>query len=420
MPEAVGGGPLVTGIGVLCSIGADVAAFTAALREGRSGVGPGPADGSGAPIAGFNLTRLLAERGYPAGLRTAARRAAGRSPLPVQAALAVALEAWTGARVPDIPVPGDRVALIVAGNNLTGAHAYAVQERHRADLAYLPGRLALQMQDTDYVGVISQVLAITGEGHTVGGASASGNVALLTAARLIAAGAADACLVVGAPADLSPPERQAYRQLGAMAAAGSRPGEPGPCRPFDAAHRGFVDGQGAAALLLESASSARGRAVAPLARLAGGDLRLSANALADPSEAVEALVMTIALARAGVTPAQLGYVSTHGTASPLGDQTEARALTAVLAGRSRDVWLNATKALTGHCLCAAGVIEAVATIVQMTGGFVHPNPYLSDPIAPGLRFAGAGAEPARLTAALSNSFGFGGFHSAVVFRAADA
>lgn len=419
MPDISGGGPvLVTGIGILCSIGADAGEFTAALRAGRSGIGCG--DGCGAPIAVFDLSQALSGRGYPDDLRAAARRAAARSPRPVQAALVAALEAWTMAGLPGCPVPGERVALIVAGNNLTGAHTYALQERHRDELAYLPGRLALQMQDTDCVGVLSQALAITGEGHTVGGASASGNIALITAARLLAADAADACLVVGVPADLSPPERHAYRQLGAMADPAASKGQPRQCRPFDAAHDGFVDGQGAAALLLEPARSARRRAVPPLARLAGGDLRLSANSLADPSEAAEALVMTTALERAGITLAQLGYVNAHGTGSPLGDQTEAQALAAVLAGRADDVWVNATKALTGHCLCAAGVVEAVATIIQMSFGFVHPNPYLDNPIAPGLRFTGTSAEPARITAALSNSFGFGGFHSAVVFAAPDA
>ena len=87
----------------------------------------------------------------------------------------------------------------------------------------------------------------------------------------------------------------------------------------------------------------------------------------------------------------------------------------VAAGRP---WINATKALVGHCLSAAGVVEAIATVVQMRHGFVHPNPYLSRPIDPRYRFVGGCAEPARVDVALSNSAGFGGFNTCVLFRRA--
>ncbi|MFD0395935.1 hypothetical protein ACFQ3Z_43170 [Streptomyces nogalater] len=113
-------------------------------------------------------------------------------------------------------------------------------------------------------------------------------------------------------------------------------------------------------------------------------------------------------------PGQLGYVNTHGTASPLGDRTEAAALLRVL-GPDAPALVNATKALTGHCLSAAGVVEAVATVAQLAGGFAHPNPWLADPVEPRLRFTGTAEVPLAAEFALSNSFGFAGFHSAVIF-----
>lgn len=414
--------PAVTGLGVRCAIGSGLEEFTGALRAGRSGVRPLAAgqdpDAPGAPLPPYDFTAELATR-MARGEKPAARaaRTAARSPATVQLALMAALEAWTHAGLAGAPLPGDRVGLVVAGNNLTGATAHRTAERYRERPQAIPGRYALHMQDTDQVGTVSEVLGITGEGCTVGGASASGNLALITAARVIATGGADACLVLGAPTELSPMERQAYRALGAMATgsgSGDRADTEQLCRPFDAGHRGFVDGVGAAAVLLESPVSARRRGARVLARLAGYGWKLSGTSLAEPSEDAEAEVMRAALARAGVTPARLGYVNTHGTASPLGDRTEAAALLRVLDSHDR-VWLNATKALTGHCLSAAGVVEAVATVVQMNAGFVHPNPCLTDPIEPRLRFAGAKAEPAESAYALSNSFGFGGFHSAVVF-----
>ncbi|MDX3529652.1 beta-ketoacyl synthase N-terminal-like domain-containing protein [Streptomyces sp. ID05-39B] len=415
-----GGGVVVTGLGVHCAAGAGLAAFTDALRAGRSALLPAAdrdADSPGAPLPPFDYPALLTERRAHGGwVPQKAARTAARSPLGVQVSVLTAAEAWAHAGLTEEALPPERLGLVVAGNNLTGAGAHRAADRYRDRPAAVPGRYALHMQDTDQVGVVSEVLGIQGEGCTVGGASASGNIALITAARLLDAGAVDACLVLGAPTELAPVERQAYRALGAMtpAATGAATDHEPPCRPFDRAHRGFTDGVGGAAVVLETAAGARRRGARVLARLAGHALRLSGTSLADPSEQVEAAVMRTALERAQVTPGQLGYVNTHGTGSPLGDRTEAAALLRVL-GPDAPALVNATKALTGHCLGAAGVVEAVATLAQLAGGFAHPNPWLTDPVEPRLRFAGTAAVPLAAEFALSNSFGFGGFHSAVVF-----
>ena len=413
-------GVVVTGLGVHCAAGAGLEAFTDALRSGRSALLPAAdrdADSPGAPLPPFDYQALLTDRRARGDWvpRKAARTAA-RSPLAVQVSVLTAAEAWARAGLAEKAPPPERLGLVVAGNNLTGAGAHRAGERYRDRPAAVPGRYALHMQDTDQVGVVSEILGIGGEGCTVGGASASGNVALVTAARMLDAGAVDACLVLGAPTELAPLERQAYRALGAMtpAATGTGTDHEPPCRPFDRTHRGFTDGVGAAAVVLESAASARRRGTRVLARLAGHALRLSGNSLADPSEQVEAEVMRSALKRAGAAPGHIGYVNTHGTASPLGDRTEAAALLDVL-GPDAPALVNATKALTGHCLGAAGVVEAVATVAQLAGGFAHPNPWLTDPVEPRLRFTGTTAVPLAAEFALSNGFGFGGFHSAVVF-----
>ncbi|WP_155372908.1 beta-ketoacyl synthase N-terminal-like domain-containing protein [Catellatospora vulcania] len=405
---------VVTGIGVACSIGVGVEPFAASLRAGRTGIRRQDGQVS-APLAGFDFAHAVgAVPGLPQELSRRALRKAGRSLPAVQAAVAAALQAWTGAGLPAADLPGSQVGVVVGGNNVTGAAAYRMAERFRGDPVAVPGRFALHVQDTDHVGVLSEILAITGEGYTVGGAAASGNLAVIHGARMVRSGAARACLVVGAMTELSPVDRQSYLALGAMADPAAAPDDDVLCRPFDTTRRGFVAGEGTAALLLEAEPSARARGVRPLARVAGEAMALSANSLADPSEEVEVAVMSTALARAGARPEQLDYVNTHGTASRLGDEVEAAALRRVL-GRDSGAWVNATKALTGHCLCGAGAVEAVATVVQMTHGFVHPNPHLGMPLTGELRFAGRQAEPARIGLALSNGFGFGGLHSAVVF-----
>jgi malonyl-ACP decarboxylase len=377
---------VVTGIGVVCGLGATAKAFADGLTAGRSAVAEQPGDDK--PRYAARITN------FPY---------AGRSPRPVQVAVAAAREAWESADLAARPLPPERVAVVVGGANLTGA---ALRAAARTDPAYVPPRLALHMQDTDHVATISQALGLKGEGFTVGGASASGNVAIISGARLIESGAADACLVVGAMADPSPVEVRAYANVGALSWSA-------PSVPFDRSHRGFVWGEGAACLVLERAGARR---VPPLARLAGYAQCLDGNSLAAPSEDGEVRVMTRAVERASATPDEIGYVSTHGTGAPLGDVTELRALRKVFGAGSP--WLNATKALTGHCLSAAGVVEAVATVIQLRDGFLHASPGLRDPVAPGGRFTGERAEPVRIGLALSNSFGFGGINTCVVLGVA--
>src|SRR6185369_6026435 len=142
---------------------------------------------------------------------------------------------------------------------------------------------------------------------------------------------------------------------------------------------------------------------------------LDANSLADPSPTGESRVMVQAIAQAGLSRDRIGYVNAHGTGSVLGDQVEVDALRTVFGSGAARPWVNSTKGLVGHCLCAAGVVEAVATLVQLRGGFVHPNANLDQPMDAGLRFVGARAQPAGPGFALSNGFGFGGVNSSVIF-----
>ncbi|MGP3689752.1 beta-ketoacyl synthase N-terminal-like domain-containing protein [Streptomyces sp. IBSNAI002] len=418
---------VVTGLGVHTAVAAGTDAFERALRAGRSGIGRREADGPHEPcvsadLADFGLREALdAVPGLPAGLRSAALRTAGRAPLGVRVAVATAVQAHlqAGLGTPGGPAPG-RTGLVVAGHNLTTGYAESLYPKLAASGAYVPARAALHLLDTDHLGVLSQVLGITGEGCTVGGASASGNVGIITAARLLALGAVDACLVVGALAELSTLERQALVNLGAMAAGPAGPPGASPqevCRPFDEDRSGFVPGQGCGALVLETEESARGRGAPVLARIAGYGLALDGNSQADPDERGETEVMTAALRMAGLAPQEVGYVNAHGTGSALGDRTEAAALRQVFGDGPGRPWINATKALTGHCLYAAGVVEAVATVIQLRGGFVHPNVNLHRPIDPGLRFVGRTARPADHSYALSNGFGFGGIDTSILLAA---
>ena len=128
--------------------------------------------------------------------------------------------------------------------------------------------------------------------------------------------------------------------------------------------------------------------------------------------------MQQALKEAGCVPESVNYVNAHATSSVLGDEIEAKALKEVFGRHLAHVWVNATKGLTGHCLYAAGLVESVATLIQMKYGFLHPNLNLDKAIDEACRFVGLTARSEVLHLALSNAFGFGGINTSIVIKSA--
>ncbi|MBL1065932.1 beta-ketoacyl synthase N-terminal-like domain-containing protein [Streptomyces sp. 7-21] len=415
----------ITGMGIQCAVAHDVETFDAALRAGRHGFGftePAP----GAPRAlgfGARLAReprdLLAERRAAGGpLNTRLASLGRRASRTIAASLLAAAEAHERAGLGAV-ADRRRVALVAAGNNISQELAFAMGEKYRKEPSYVSPRYAHQMWDSDLLGTVSEALEIKGEGMTAGGASASGNIGLIQGMRLIREGNADVCVVVAGMQELSAVELRAFAQLGALGGKRDDATAGTCCRPFDQAHDGFVFGEGAGAVVLESEASARARGARPLARVAEGVTALDGHHLTQPSQEGEEYVMREALARAGVDPAAVSLVSAHATATPLGDETEAAALAAVLGPAAKTAWVNATKSLTGHCLGAAGLVEAIACVLQLRGGYVHPNRNLTRPVSGALRFAPGQLTAAPLRFALNNSFGFGGINTTLLLQSAD-
>jgi malonyl-ACP decarboxylase len=411
-------------MGVVSSIGQNVKEFGAALKKGRSGIGwlrnssePSMSVKIGAEIRDFSFKSGLQQYSYSQPGEDTLQKAdqcARRSPFPVQASVLSALEAWQGAQLHRKKISPHRLGLVITGNNLNQRYPFGLYQKIRQSPEYLNPRYALHFMDTDHLGTLSEIFKIQGEGFTVGGASASGNVGILKSYQLIQWGVVEACMVVGGLTDLSPLELQAFYNLGAM--GGKRFGqEPKKaCRPFDNDHEGFIYGQAAGCLILESLESSGKRGVRALAEILGGSLVLDGNRLSNPSEDGETRAMESALIQSKVNANQVDYLNTHGTSSPLGDETEIRAARRVFKENLSHVWMNATKGLTGHCLCSAGVVEGIATIIQMKEGFVHPNINLENPIDKECRWVGPVSTPADIQISMSNSFGFGGINSSVI------
>jgi malonyl-ACP decarboxylase len=414
----------ITGLGVVSSIGNNVEMFTNALREGNSGIDSLPTNGGpaispavGAMINGFSIDSALERHeGFAEDFLKNFRIATMRAPQGIQYSTVSALEAWCRAGLDRRSPDPEKIGIVVGGSNLTQDYSYGLMEKFNGNPLYLNPRYPLHYMDTDHVGTVSHVLGIRGEGYTVGGASASGSLALIKGMHMIWLGDIDVCLVIGAMANLSPMEMQGFHNIGAMGGRRFKDQPQKACRPFDSSHEGFIYGQGCGCMVLESLQSVESRGGEILALLCGGAQCLDGNCLSNPDEEGEVRAMTMALRQAGVDRSEVDYVNAHGTSSPLGDKTEVRALKKVLGDRLDKVWINSTKSLTGHCLSSAGMIESIATVLQMVDGFIHPNLNLEQPIDDCCRFAGDTSAPAVIGVALKNSFGFGGINTSLVFR----
>jgi malonyl-ACP decarboxylase len=415
----------ITGLGIVCSIGHNCEEFTSALKLGKSGIGwlenlnvPGLAVKFGAEIKDFSLRNHRLEDSYPEKLAKRVKSIMGRMPQMLESVVASSLEAAKSAGLHNGYTPSDRMSVLVAGSNLSQNLHYRNAARYNSSLEYISPSYALQFFDTNIVGILSELLNVHGEGYTVGGASASGNSALIQAYRMIKSGYADVCIVAAPMADFSPIELQAFYNLGAM--GGNRFDNPqSSCRPFDKQHEGFILGQGSGCLILESMESAKRRNADILAEIIGGATVLDGNRLSDAREDGEAAAMKKALKDGNVSPCDIDYINAHGTSTPLGDDVELSAIRSVFKDEISRIWINSTKSLTGHCLFSAGIIEAIACIQQMNNGFIHPNLNLDNPIVSGFRFAGSEAVKADINTAMSNCFGFGGINTSIILKRPD-
>jgi malonyl-ACP decarboxylase len=387
----------ITGMGVAAAGTLDTPGFAASLRAGRTAIADLPRD----PMPPIDRAALLPRAAFvlPPGAPRGATRAAASAAL-------VAREAWDMAGL--AAADPERVALVLAGHNLSLAATAETLRAYADRMAFAPPRHALQVWDSHVAGVVSQLLGIRGAGLLAGGHFASGVAALAQAALLLRAGEADAAVCVAPAAELSDLELHALANLGVTASVGDTAG---PYQPFAAGQGGLVPGQGAACLIMETAPHAAERGAAPLAWLAAARVVLGGHAGPEPDANAAMRAMRAALAAAGLAPSAIGYVNAHATGTPAGDAAEAEAIRVVFDGASPRV--NATKAITGHTLCAAGLVGVVATLLQMRGGFLHADPYLQDAPA-GLYMAGPAGDSLSAEAAMVNSFGFDGFYGSAI------
>lgn len=273
---------------------------------------------------------------------------------------------------------------------------------------------------TNMAGALLAIdLGFKGPNYSISTACATSNYCIHAAAQHIQQGHADVMLCGGAEAPITPVGLAGFVAIKALSTRNEDPAKAS--RPWDQQRDGFVMGEGAGVLVLESLEHALKRGAPIYAEYLGGSVNCDAYHMTDPRSdgAVVGKCMEDALLDAGVDKTRVNYINAHATSTQAGDLCEINAVRTLFGPHAHNIKLNATKSLIGHCLGAAGGIEAIATIQAIRRGKLHPtiNVDALDPLLEGFDVIPHVAKEHAVDVALSNSFGFGGHNSTLVFSA---
>ncbi len=396
---------VVTGLGVVSSIGSGMDGFREALFAGKTGFSP-----IAPPNPDLGFTKVAAVSDFDPGTRFESRLHQGID-RNAQFALAAAEEAIGDSGLVFVREGlGDRTGVITGsgiGGSMTIEALYERlfrQGKRRSSPMAIPNTMP-----SSGASHISMHHHLRGPSFTISSACASSAHAIGIAQSLIRWGSADVIVAGGHESQLNHASLYAWDALRVVS--------PTSCRPFSRERDGMILGEGAAMLVLESLEHALGRGARIYAELSGFGMTADAHHLTAPSVEGPVSAMRIALADAGLAPDGIDYVNAHGTGTESNDLNEARAIRGVFGARARELSVGSTKSMHGHTLGAAGAVEAVATILAMHHGIVPPTPG-ADPLDPDidLKVIADAAHPRAIRAAMSNSFAFGGLNAVLVFR----
>jgi 3-oxoacyl-[acyl-carrier-protein] synthase II len=402
---------VVTGVGALTPIGLSAPTYWEALLQGVSG-----ADYITKFDASHFRTRFACElKGFDP-LQYIDRREARKMDSFTQYAIVAGNEAIQDAGLLNGSLDKDGVGVIMA-SGIGGLYTFIEEMR-----GYRPGEpprfnpfFIPKMIIDIAAGHISIQHGFRGPNYATVSACASSANAIADGYLLIREGLADVMIVGGSEAAIN---EAGVGGFNAMRALSERNDDPKTAsRPFDKDRDGFVLGEGAAALVLESLEHALRRGARIYAELVGIGLAADAYHITAPCAEGAELVMRRALQNAGIAPTEVDYINVHGTSTPLGDISETKAIKAVFGEWAYQLNISSTKSMIGHLLGAAGAVEAVATVLSVYHQIVHPtiNHFTDDPECDlNYTFHHPMKRPIRY--ALSNSFGFGGHNACLLFK----
>ncbi len=407
---------VVTGMGALSAVGNDVESTWAGLVAGRSGIArvtlfdPSRLDSQvAAEVKDFDPSDVLD------------RKERRRTDRYIQFALVTARQALDSAGLPG-RLEGERAARtgVIVGSGLGGVstlfeNVLVMGERgpDRISPFFIPMGIA-----NVGAGQVAIAVGATGPNFATVSACATGGHALGEAWETIRRGDADLMIAGGVEAGIHEATMGGFASMKALSTRNDDPAAAS--RPFDQGRDGFVIGEGGGVVILEALESAEARGATPLAELVGYGATADASHITLPAPGGIGAVRAAqrALDKAGMEPADIDHVNAHATSTPEGDKAELQAIRTIFGDHASKVAVTANKSMIGHTLGAAGAIEAIATIMALREGCVPPTINLDAPdaYAAGLDLTPNVATRRPLHAGISNSFGFGGQNTALVFR----
>lgn len=338
-----------------------------------------------------------------------------------QLALVVSDQAMTDAGLNKDNINPDRIGVVFAsgiGGLITFQHEVTDFARGDGTPRFNPFFIPKMILDIA-AGQISMRHNLRGPNFAVVSACASSTNAIMDAFNLIRLGKSDIIVTGGSEAVISEAGVGGFNAMKAMSERNDDPKTAS--RPYDKDRDGFVMGEACGILILEELEHAKARGAKIYCEIGGCGATADAHHITAPHpEGLGARnVMIVALDDAGMQANEIDYINTHGTSTPIGDGAEVKAITAVFGEHAYNLNISATKSMTGHCLGAAGVIEAIASIQAVITGIIPPtiNHFTDDPeLDPKLNFTFNKAQERKVRAALSNTFGFGGHNACVIVK----
>lgn len=407
---------VVTGMGALTPLGNTVDEYWNNLVAGVSG-----ADMITLFDASKFRTKFACEvKGFDA-TKYLDRKEARKIDRFTQFALVVSDQAMADAGLSKDTINPDRVGVVFAsgiGGLITFQHEVTDFARGDGTPRFNPFFIPKMILDIA-AGQISMRHNLRGPNFAVVSACASSTNAIIEAYNLIRLNKASVILTGGSEAVISEAGVGGFNAMKAMSERNDDPKTAS--RPYDKDRDGFVMGEAAGILVLEELEHAKARGAKIYCEIAGGGATADAHHITAPHpEGLGAKnVMLVALDDAGMKPEEIDYINTHGTSTPIGDGAEVKAISQVFGEHAYMLNISATKSMTGHCLGAAGVIEAIASIKAVMHDTIPPtiNHFTDDPeLDPGLNFTFNKAQQRPVRAALSNTFGFGGHNACVIVK----
>lgn len=403
---------VITGMGVMTSLGSDLETFWNNLMNGKSGV---------SLIEAFDVseypTRIAASVKDFDPEERFGRKEARKMDRFVQFALAASEEALkdSGLAIGE-NVDAERIGVAV-GSGIGGLGTW--EDQHNLLLEKGPKRVSpffIPMMIANMgSGQVSISLGAKGPNTTTVTACATGSHSIGESLRLIQRGDADAMICGGAEATIRPTGMAGFCSMRAMSTRNDEPEKAS--RPFDTDRDGFVMGEGAGILVLESLEHAQKRGARIYAEVIGYGLSGDAHHMTEPDPDGAARCMKMAIRDAGIQPDEIDYINAHGTSTPVGDRSETNAVKKALGDHAYKVAISSTKSMTGHLLGAAGGVEAIICGLSLQNSMIAPTINLDnqDPECD-LDYVPNVARKADLNIVMSNSFGFGGHNATVILK----